>query len=287
MLISVISAIPSGPQRRPEFKSVPADEPFVKALDLGLTRGDGIFESVGVLGGRPLELNAHFRRLEHSALLLDLPPIDMDLLRSAFAEAVALHKPVPELLVKIFVTRGVEGERAPTIWIYAARGPDYTELRSQGLAVVTLDRGYRHDVAQTSPWLLQGVKTLSYALNQAALREAKRRGANDAIFLSTDGFALEGSASSLIIRDATGFHTPTLDFGVLEGTTQARLFRVLESAGYQTSYSRITELDLRQAESVWLVSSGRLVAPVHTLDGAALRVDRKSTSTMLQALFES
>ncbi len=53
-----------------------------------------------------------------------------------------------------------------------------------------LDRGYRHDAERTSPWLLAGAKTLSYAVNRAMLREAARRGADDAIFVSSDGYVL-------------------------------------------------------------------------------------------------
>ena len=61
-------------------------------------------------------------------------------------------------------SRAADGE--PTAWarteVWATTPP-----ATVGIRVVTLDRGYRHDVAQTSPWLLQGAKTLSYAVNRA------------------------------------------------------------------------------------------------------------------------
>ncbi|HUW86970.1 MAG TPA: aminotransferase class IV [Candidatus Paceibacterota bacterium] len=266
----------------PLFERLVPTDPHINVLDLGITRGDGIFESIGVINGTALELEPHLTRLCHSAIMLNLPELNLDAIRAAVLAAIDAHTPVPELLVKVFVTRGIEGTNVPSAWIYATQTPDYYLERTEGIRTITLDRGYRHDVTLTSPWLLQGAKTLSYAVNLAALREAKRRGASDAIFLSSDGFALEGSTSSLIIRNDTGFHTPRLDLGVLAGTTQAAVFRVLESAGFTTQYSLITSIELREAINIWLVSSGRLVVPVNNLDGVDIRVDRELTAQVLR-----
>src|SRR5690606_30109253 len=93
-----------------------------------------------------------------------------------------------------------EGGDAPSGWAFGAPSPDFSAARTAGIRIVLLDRGYRHDIAQTSPWLLAGAKTLSYAVNRAAFREAARRGADDSLFVSSDGYLLEGPVSTLIIR---------------------------------------------------------------------------------------
>ena len=82
----------------------------------------------------------------------------------------------------------------------------------------------RHDVAETSPWLLAGAKSLSYAVNRAAQREAARRGAHDVIFVSSDGYALEGPTSNVILLADGVVRTPQTDQGILAGTTQAAVF---------------------------------------------------------------
>lgn len=272
-------------QSESHFEQVAPEDPHISVLDLGITRGDGIFESIGVINGMARELEPHLARLHHSAVMLDLPELDLNSIRAAIQVAINSHAPVPELLVKVIVTRGIERKNTPTAWIYATQTPNYHVERTQGIRVITLDRGYRHDVAETSPWLLQGAKTLSYAVNLAALREAKRRGANDVIFLSTDGFALEGPTASLIIRDSTGlFRTPRLDLGVLAGTTQAAVFRELESAGFATQYSLIPKNELHTATNVWLASSGRLIVPINNLDGIDILVDHKLTIQMLKSI---
>src|SRR5690625_3744673 len=76
------------------------------------------------------------------------------------------------------------------------------------MKVVTLDRGLASTVVDTSPWLLPGAKTLSYAVNMAATREAVRRGAEDVLFVSTDGYALEGPTSTLLVRQAMSSPPP-------------------------------------------------------------------------------
>ena len=165
------------------------------------------------------------------------------------------------------LTRGVEGRDIPTGWAFGAVSPDHTPARTQGIRIVLLDRGVRHDVAQTSPWLLAGAKSLSYAVNRAAFREAARRDADDALFVSSDGYLLEGAVSNLVLRTGTRLTTPRTDLGILEGTTQHDIFTWAESQGYETSYELLTPDDLAAADAAWLVSSVRHAAPIRSVDG--------------------
>jgi 4-amino-4-deoxychorismate lyase len=261
--------------------------PLLSALDLGATRGDGIFETISVGNGRAQALEHHLRRFVRSAATLELPAPDVDAWRSAILAAVADLEPAEESSVKTVLTRGVEGDGRPTGWVFATHSPDYSRVRVDGIRVVTLDRGYRHDVEQTSPWLLAGAKTLSYAINRAVLREAARRGADDVIFVSSDGFVLEGPTSSVVYRVGNRVLTPGTGLGILDGTTQASVFRYVESIGLETGFAQVTPQELRRADAAWLVSSVRLAAPVRELDGAMFPVEADLSAginTYLRAL---
>ncbi|WP_066515707.1 aminodeoxychorismate lyase [Curtobacterium ammoniigenes] len=249
-------------------------EAHIAVTDLGITRGDGIFETITVTDGRPQALEAHLARFARSAQMLDLPAPDIDAWRRAIEAAVAELDPVEEAFAKTTLSRGVEGSGRPTGWVYAAPSGDSTEARTAGIAVVTLDRGYRHDVARTSPWLLQGAKTLSYALNMAAVREAERRGADDAIFVSTDGYVLEAPRANVIAAIDGRLVTPRTDIGILPGTTQADIFRFAAERGIDTAFELLTVADIRSADALWLASSVRGAAPIRTLDGAPHAIDR-------------
>jgi 4-amino-4-deoxychorismate lyase len=266
----------------PAFELVDPGTPHVSVLDLAATRGDGIFEALGVTAGKPHALEAHLRRFASSAAKLDLPAPDQDAWRAAISAVIAELDDVPEALLKAVMTRGLEGdpEARPTGWVYAWPSADYSVARTNGISVVTLDRGYRHDVEQTSPWLLAGAKTLSYAINRAVLREAARRGADDVIFVSSDGFVLEGPSSTVLFRRGNSLFTPGTGLGILEGTTQGDLFDWATGLGMQTGFELLTSAELAKADALWLVSSGRQAAPIRVLDGVPREMDRELTLEM-------
>lgn len=271
--------------------------PQLSVLDLAATRGDGVFETISLGNGHLQALDAHLERFAHSAAMLDLPIPDAVQWEAAIRE-VAGHLvdeggvPVDEGFVKIVLSRGVEGGAGvqnpgalvPTGWALAAVAPDHGPARREGIRVVLLDRGYRHDVALTSPWLLAGAKTLSYAINRGAFREAARRGADDTLWVSSDGYLLEGAVSNLIIRRGRTLLTPRTDQGILAGTTQADIFCWAEGEGLATEYALLTVADLTEADAAWLVSSGRHAAPLRAVDGVDRAMDAPLTAAMNAAL---
>lgn len=262
------------------FTLLDPDAPRVNVLDLGVTRGDGVFETISVGDGHAQALEAHLRRLAKSAAALELPAPDLAAWEAAVRAAAGAIDPVPEAFVKTVMTRGIEGDGRPTGWAYAAPSIDYGTARSDGIRVVLLDRGYRHDVAQTSPWLLQGSKTLSYAVNRAVLREARRRTADDVVFVSSDGYLLEGSTSSLLLRVGDTIVTPGIDLGILPGTTQGDLFAFAAERGLGTQYALLRAEDLHAADAAWLVSSVRHAAPIREVDGVPHAVDRDFSAAL-------
>ena len=255
------------------FRVIDPAEPALSVGELSTQRGDGIFESIGVVDGHPQEVIAHLDRLAHSARLCDLPAPNREQWRQAVAEAAAHGEQHGEGVIKLILSRGVEHGPAPTAWVTAAEAADFTRVRTEGVRVVTLDRGYDSTVPARAPWLLLGAKTLSYAVNMAAIREAKRRGADDAIFVTSDGYVLEAPTASLILRAGERFVTPAPTGGILRGTTQQSLFDHLREEGHETSEEIIPVEALASADAAWLVSSVRLAAPISAIDGVALRVD--------------
>ena len=226
--------------------------------------------------GHPQAFDHHLRRFVSSAAALDLPRPDAEVWRSAIAAAIAKVDPVAESFVKIVMTRGIEGDGRPTGWAYCAHSPDYTPERTVGLRVAFLDRGLRHDVAATSPWLLAGAKTLSYAVNRAAVR----RGADDVIFVSSDGFVLEGPTSTVLYRRGATLITPGPGLGILDGTTQVSIFAWAPHHGFETQFELATPEMLKQVDAAWLVSSVRLVAPIRSIEGTPMSLDRDLTEQL-------
>lgn len=263
------------------------DTPQIRVDDLGLMRGDGVFETVLVVDGKPRELDAHLTRLRRSAAMLQLPEPDLAQWERVCRQVIDAWRGGSEMALKLVYTRGVEGADEPTGFAYAAPVEESSiRAREDGIAAITLDRGIDPEVVERAPWLLLGAKSLSYGVNMAAVREAARRGAADAIFTSADGGVLEGPRSSVIIARGRTLFTPPATIGILPGTTQAALYRGAEKAGWAVKTERLTVDDLFSAEALLLVSSIRKITRVHTLDDRPLP-DSTSVHAELAAAYEA
>jgi 4-amino-4-deoxychorismate lyase len=261
------------------FTVIDPTAPALNVSELSTQRGDGIFESIGVVERHAQETSAHLERLSYSARLCDLPAPNLEQWRQAVAVATA-HTGPGEGVIKLILSRGVEHGPAPTAWVTSVPAADFSASRTRGIRVVTLDRGIDSGAPARAPWLLLGAKTLSYAVNMAAIREAKRRGADDAIFVSSDGVVLEAPTASVIMRFGDRFVTPAPAAGILHGTTQLSLFEHLAERGFETAYETVPATALREADAAWLVSSVRLAAPITQVDGVALPHDAEFTASL-------
>lgn len=270
---------------------VGADEPVVTADDLGLTRGDGCFDSARVVTDEAghatvVDLDEHLERLARSAEAMSIADPAPGQWRDLVAEAVAAWSTPGEAVLKLVLTRGREWRAGgPTaIVTIAHRGPSPIGQGGatgapRAITAVTLTRGHPSDAFADAPWLLGGIKTLSYVVNVAAVREAKRRGADDVIFTTTDGYALDGTTSGLLVaRDGAFLSTPVGDTGILESVTVATIFEAARADGLEARYELIPVTDLYTADAVWLVSSARGPALIAALDGRPLRADAELVS---------
>src|SRR6476646_9943292 len=169
---------------------VAVDEPSVAALDHGLTVGDGVFETLKVVDGRPFALTRHLRRLATSAAGLGLLPPDAGIVREGI-DAVLDGDPIGFGRVRVTVTAGLgplgsdRGDAAPTYVVVAS--PVARPEATTAVSVVPWTRNERSAVA--------GLKTTSYADNVVALAYARARRASEAIFGNTRGELCEGTGS--------------------------------------------------------------------------------------------
>ncbi|WP_156664449.1 aminodeoxychorismate lyase [Mycobacterium sp. 852002-51057_SCH5723018] len=258
----------------------PPGAPLLHADDLAAVRGDGVFETLLIRDGRACLVESHLQRLAQSAKLMDLPLPELASWRRAIDAATRqwVEGSADEGAMRLIYSRGREsGPTAPTAYVVVNPVPDrVAEVRRDGLCAITLDRGLPAKGADAMPWLLAGAKTLSYAVNMAALRHAARQGAGDVIFVSSDGYILEGPRSTVVIATEPGsggdpcLLTPPPWYPILRGTTQQALFEVARAKGYDCDYRALRPADLQEAQGVWLISSMTLAARVHTLDGRPL-----------------
>ncbi|MER6072519.1 aminodeoxychorismate lyase [Streptomyces sp. NPDC001817] len=232
----------------------------VSVFDHGLTVGDGIFETVKAVHGRPFALTRHLDRLTRSARGLGLPDPDHDEVREACAEVLEAN-PMPLGRLRITYTGGHgplgsdRGEHGPTLVVAVGE----TTRRPDSTAVITV------------PWTrnergaLTGLKTTSYAENVVALARAHEHGASEALFGNTVGQLCEGTGSNVFVVLDGEIHTPPVASGCLAGITRALTVEWTDA--------RETDLPLdvlQRADEVFLTSTLRDIQAVHRVDDREL-----------------
>lgn len=251
---------------------VDPDTPLLRADDLGVLRGDAVFETIRLHDGTLDALEAHLARLTASAAALELPAPDLPAWRTLVGQVAGAWGQAGEAAVRLVLTRGIDGsdctDSGPTGFAYAAPVPEATlRQRRDGVKVITLSRGVTSTSFVDAPWLLGGVKSTSYAVNMAALRHARAQGGDDAIFVGSDGLVLEGPTATVVWAIGETLCTPPPEVGILEGITVQTVFENAAEHGFRTRVMKSTVEDLHTANGVWLVSSVRGAVAVTAIDG--------------------
>ena len=238
---------------------VDPSEPVLRADDEALLRGRAAFETIRVYGGKPFKLAEHLDRLAGSAERIGLPAVnrlELEQLAQQALDAAA----APDAILRLYWT-----PTPVSIALVSALADHYDDLRARGQKLISL-RGVRAD----EPWLLPGVKSTSYAVNMAAEAEAKRQGADDALFVDAEGTVLEGPTTNVWWRRERTLYTPSLDLGILAGVTRATVVELAGETGYGVEEGHFGLTELLAADEVFTSSSVREVMPVTELDGAPI-----------------
>ncbi|HUP31725.1 MAG TPA: aminotransferase class IV, partial [Gaiellaceae bacterium] len=234
---------------------VDPSEPVLRADDEALLRGRAAFETIRVYGGEPFKLAEHLERLAGSAERIGLPDVnrlELEQLARAALDAAG----VPDAVLRLVWT-----PTPAALALVSTLDDHYGALRERGQRLISL-RGVRAE----EPWLLPGVKSTSYAVNMAAEAEAKRQGADDAVFVDAGGIVLEGPTTNVWWRRGRTLHTPALDLGILAGVTRATVIELAAALGYAVEEGHYPLAELASADEAFTSSSVREVMPVTELD---------------------
>lgn len=274
---------------------LPAEDRHLSAFDRGFQLGDGIFETLRATGGRPTELAQHLARLHRSAAGLDieLPPDVGARLASgidALLAADGLDGPEGDASIRITVSRGAFRTRGvlppdevvpATVVIQAwpvVPAPDTHLERGLHLIASAVRRDPQNPLAT--------LKTTSRAEYVYARLEARRAGADDALFMTVDDHLSEGtSANIFLVRAAAGdealeLATPSLDCAILPGTTRSWLLDWGARVGLRPVEGALRRHDLAGAREAFLSSSVAGILPVTAFEGAPIGDGRPGPWTL-------
>ncbi len=265
---------------------VPAEAANVSVWDGGFLYGDGIYTTLRLYAGRPLDLTAHVARLNRMAAELELPVV-LDEARSAAAIrelAAANGLAAADGRLRITISRGggpgsgmpLSGldAIAPTVLMTLVPvGPELAAWGADGIGVIVLDEAYARGNFPT-------LKTLNSLATLQALRRAAAAGCPEAILTGHGGRLLEGAVSNLFLVRGGELLTPAARDGeFLAGRTRERILRLAATLDVRAREAVLHTPDLAAADEAFVASSVREVLPVVRVDGAPLSDGRPGPVT--------
>jgi branched-chain amino acid aminotransferase len=248
---------------------MPLEDARIPITDHGLLYGDGVFEGIRIIAGRVFRLDDHLGRFSCAARAIGLElPGGVAAARAAVLQTARAFGE-PEAYVRLVATRGVGALGvdpatcpAPRLFCIVDRIRLYDEAKQRdGLDLVTVS--VRRPPADV---LDPRVKSLNYLNNVLAKREARLRGADEALVLNTRGDIAEAAVANLFCVREGVLRTPPPTDGALEGITRRTVLELAAELGFASEERTLGRFDLFAASEAFLTGSGAGLVPVRSLD---------------------
>ena len=224
----------------------------VSVLGDGFMFGQGLFETIKVVGGKLVFFDDHIARLSRSAPVVGLKLVsDSVQLRTRCEQVIATNGLVDgNLKVILFQDEGGAGE------IVLARAGLYpAAFYERGFSLTTEASGVRGALA--------GHKTLNYFEAIAAKRRSAAAGFDEPVLIDSVGGVLEGATTNVFIVKGGRVLTPPTDGRILPGVVRGR---VLQALGERGSEGAVSLKQLRGADEVFVTNALLGVMPVSQVD---------------------
>jgi 4-amino-4-deoxychorismate lyase len=239
----------------------------VSPLERGLHYGDGLFETIACLNGRPRFLSLHLARLALGCERLGLAFHETEQLR---AEIAGLAAQTGRVIVKVLVTRGpavargygTSGAERPTRIVLRYRwAEEDPRLGEQGVAVRTAALRLAESPA------LAGLKHLNRLEQVLARREWTDPAIAEALMFSVSGRLISGTMSNVFLVQDRRLRTPRLDRCGVAGIMRQVVMREATRAGIAVEEAALDVAQLARARELFLTNALIGVRPVRALDG--------------------
>jgi branched-chain amino acid aminotransferase len=236
------------------------DAPTIHAGNRGHVYGDGVFESIRIMNGVPLNLENHIRRLLEGAKAIKMRP-------ASFYTPSFFQDRIVELCEKSGITEGgrcrisldrVTGgaykpesnEATFFIEVYPYDTNNF-ELNSKGLEIDLYS-----DIKKQKNFL-SNFKTKSGLIYVMAAINATDRKLDDILIQNDRGGILESSSCNLFVVSNGVLYTPGLEEGCLAGTMRMQIINLALKNNIKVYECNILPQNLLAADEIFLTNAIR------------------------------
>lgn len=249
---------------------VPHRRAAVHIEDRGYQFADGVYEVVGVVGGRLIDEGMHLDRLDRSLRELSIEqPMSRSALRFIMAQIIRRNQ-LRHGMVYMQITRGVAprdhvfpADVKPVVVMTAKRlKPTDPKVVARGVDVVSLP---------DMRWKRCDIKSVSLLANVLAKQTAKKKGAYEAWLIGDDKQVTEGTSTNAWIVTKRGvLVTRPPDDAILNGVTRRSVLKLAKDEGLKIEERYFTLKEALAAREAFITSTTNYVMPVVHIDGKAI-----------------
>jgi D-alanine transaminase len=256
--------------------------------DRALQFADGIYEVVGLFGGRIFDETEHLDRLERSVGGIGMAmPMGRDALKAVIRE-VARRNHVRDGLVYMQVTRGAHRRDHP---VPDKAGRPSLIVTAKSLDPATTGRRQRDGVTViTRPderWARCDIKSTALLPNILAKTAARNAGVYEAWLVDRDGFVTEGSSTSAWIVDRDGrIVTRDLSNAILPGVTRRVILEAAREAQLSVVERKFRPDEAAEASEAFLTAASAGAMAIVAIDGKPIGTGKPGPVTLrIQELY--
>ena len=231
------------------------DADRVSVADRGFTYGDGLFETLRMVGGYAPLWSRHAQRLAEGCARLRISPPDM---AAIHAEVLRLANGLDDAVARVTVTRGVgargyafSDDARPTVVVTVSSLVLDASAYAEGIVVRQCAMRLAVQPA------LAGMKHLNRLEQVLARAEWNTPDIAEGLMLDTEGHVVCATAANLFAVVAGRLVTPSVDRCGVAGVARAEVGAVREVAQVRLSLAALIE-----ADEVFLTSAVRGILPV-------------------------
>ncbi len=249
-----------------------AGEAGVSIEDRGFQFADGVYEVCEIRHGYIVDLTRHLDRLDRSLSEIRISqPMSRKALIGIIKQVIRRNH-VKNGLFYMQVTRGAArrdhvfpaAHTPPTLVITAKRTDASLIARKNA-------DGIRAITVLENRWDRVDIKTVGLLSNVLARQEAKEAGAQEAIYVDSDGKVTEGAATNVWIVDRNGtLRTRPAGHGILRGITRTTLRDVAAEIGLEIEERAFTVEEMLAAREVFITAATSICFPVVAVDGHSI-----------------
>jgi aminodeoxychorismate lyase len=241
----------------------------VPVNDRGFMYGDGLFETLRVVSGRPFRMAQHLERMTRGADFLKIKPPFTPKELEKFSRQLVEHNQMPDAILRVTLTRGPgargyapNGANSPTVVMTLHAAPPPEKAVEWNLVTSS----FRIPASDA----FSSFKTTSKILHVMARAEAVEKGADEALIINTNGEVAETASGNLFWVYQDKICTVPTGRGVLPGITRAIVLEICQVLGLQTNKRVIKPEALRNSQGLFVTQSALGIVPISSFDGESV-----------------